>query len=366
MSAAMDRARVARTSRLLCAASLLAAGAAPGCAHLHQGRAARAGSTRLARLTGAERPGRHAPVQADPVAERLAARAGGIATAGAGPTTTRTTAPPPGAVLPADAPAPTIVADPQPSATPTASAPKPEPSDPLRAMRAIVDESKARLAPLRNYQVMLTRQESVGGGLQPEETVLLSIRREPRAVRLEWPEGPNRGREVIYLAATNGGMMHIRMPNSLVPRISMPPDSPLALRNSRHPITEAGLDAVVDQLDATLALHESGRPGADQLDYLGVRTPVAGAPPCHTFRRVTADGETWTVALDAQSHLPHFVQAQAADGSLLERYLFRDPKTDLDDLAVAAAFDPDARWGASTGLLGRLARSADPEDAATR
>ena len=60
--------------------------------------------------------------------------------------------------------------------------------------RTLVEEAKAQLAPLRNYRVQMTRQERVGDDLQPEENVVLSIRRDPRAVRLEWTEGPSAGR----------------------------------------------------------------------------------------------------------------------------------------------------------------------------
>jgi hypothetical protein len=324
--------------------------------------------------------------QTDPIARRLAPRAaeaGEIAAAprsqapAPGRVVTRSTAPPPGAVLPsgpiarppepANPEAPDLAPIP-PLEAPRAAAGPSRQENPLGPIRSLVEEAKTQLAPLRNYSVQMSRQERVGDKLEPEENVLLSIRRDPKAVRLEWTEGPNAGREVIYAAAPNGGLMHIRMPNNpLMPRLSMPPDSPLALRTSRHPITEAGLDAIVARLDETVQLHESGRSPGERLTYEGLRTPVPGGPPCHVIQRVTAEGETWVVALDAQTHLPFLVQDTAPDGSLLERYIFRDPQTDVPDLMAAAAFDPDARWGPSKGLLGRLARTAaDDASTATR
>ena len=58
-------------------------------------------------------------------------------------------------------------------------------------------------------------------------------------IRLEWREGPHKGREVIYAAGQNAGLMHINMADSLVPvpRMSLAPDSPMVTRTSRHPIT---------------------------------------------------------------------------------------------------------------------------------
>ena len=39
----------------------------------------------------------------------------------------------------------------------------------------------------------MQRRERVGGAVQPEEEVLLSIRRKPKAVRLEWTERIEQG-----------------------------------------------------------------------------------------------------------------------------------------------------------------------------
>lgn len=356
---------------------------APGCAGMRASREARPILSRppmLGRRSVAPIEPAAALAQADPVADRLRirpTRAGMLAAVEApGLIRTRSTAPPPGAVL-ASVPVAIEVASPgsrleelEPLPPLTGLTPPSEPLDPLRQIRSLVEESKAQLAPVRTYRVRMTRQERVGDTLQPEEDVLLSIRREPRAVRLEWTEGPNAGREVLYSAAPHGGLMHIHMPSPLVPRMSLPPDSPLALRNSRHPITEAGLDAILARLDESVALHEAGRGGAERLTYEGLRTPIPGGPPCHTIQRVTPEGETWLVAIDAQTHCPLLVQETARDGSLLERYVFRDPQTDLPELSAATAFDPDSRWGPSKGLLGRLARSsgneAGPDESTTR
>ena len=50
------------------------------------------------------------------------------------------------------------------------------------------------------------------------------------------------------------------------------------------------------------------------------------------------------------------VEVKAADGALLEHYVFRDIQVDPAELAQADAFDHDARWGPPRGLFGRIAR----------
>ena len=114
-----------------------------------------------------------------------------------------------------------------------------------------MSEARAALDRMTSYQVLMHRQEHVNGELQPEEDVVLAIRREPRAVRLSWPIGPHKGREVLYRADEPGGLMHVNMADSAlpIPRLSIPPDSPMVMKNSRHPVTEAGFDSLIRGLE---------------------------------------------------------------------------------------------------------------------
>lgn len=254
-----------------------------------------------------------------------------------------------------------------PVALPTASRPGPAaspaltpPDEPRDDARSIVARARAAVDAMTTYQVEMNRQERVGGSLLPVEDVRLSVRRAPKAVRLEWPAGPHKGREVLFSASEPGGMIHVHMGDSLVPvpNLSLPPDSPMVMKNSRHPITEAGFDAVV----AILERGASGQPGGTTVDARGVETPAVLGRPCHKLEAHNAAGETWLFYLDAQTALPALVEGKSASGELLERYVFRDVKPDVAELASAEAFDPAKRWGsAGSGLLGRLARS--PGDA---
>jgi hypothetical protein len=248
-----------------------------------------------------------------------------------------------------------------PVALPTANHPGPSPSpspapadEPRDDVNSVIARAHAAVEAMTTYQVAINRQERVGDALLPAEDVRLSVRRAPKAVRLEWPTGTHKGREVLYSASESGGLLHVHMGDSIVPvpDLSLSPDSPMVMKNSRHPITEAGFDALV----ATL---EHATPGASTT-YLGVETPPDLGRACHTIERRNAAGETWLFYLDAQTSLPAMVVGTSKSGELLERYLFRDVKPDLPELASADAFDPSKRWGSSvaSGLLGRLARSA--------
>jgi hypothetical protein len=142
----------------------------------------------------------------------------------------------------------------------------------------------------------------------------------------------------------------------------MAPDSPLALKNGRHPITEAGFDTVVQNMADGLRKQKAGDPAGGKLTYGGLEKPEGADAPGHKITRVLPGGETWVVYLDPKSMLPTFVQETGPGGELLERYVFRDLTPNVAELAKAEAFDPDARWGPQKGLFQRLARSPGGDD----
>jgi hypothetical protein len=223
----------------------------------------------------------------------------------------------------------------------------------------LVAQARTALDAMTTYEVALHRQERVNGTLLPEEDVTVAIRRSPRAVRLTWPTGPNQGREVLYRADEPNAPMHVKMANPAMPRLSLPPESPMVMRNSRHPVTEAGLDSIVEGLENAV------RGGDKGLTYAGQETPEGLDQPQDCLARTSPTGDRWRVYFDTKTHLPSLVLATSAAGELLERYHFREVRADLPELASNEAFDANARWGPARGLFGRLARGESDEAAST-
>ena len=242
---------------------------------------------------------------------------------------------------------------------------KAESRDPEQKLRTILDEAKRRLEAMSTYQVNITRSERVGNRLQPEEAVLLSVRRNPKAVRLEWPTGASKGREVIYSTAINEKSMLVNMADSAlpIPRMTIPIDSVLAMRNSRHTIAEAGFDTIVNNLQTQLAPTGEASPGGKLL-YKGIQQPKEIDRSCHLIERTTPTKEVWQVYLDVKTLMPVVVTATQEDGELLECYTYAELQANPDQLASADAFDPDKRWGeAKGGLFSRIAKAAsDAQD----
>jgi len=246
------------------------------------------------------------------------------------------------------------------SIRPTADEPSSKRPSNEEKVAEILDKAKSRLESLDAYQVSMSRVERVGGKLQPQEDVLLSIRRAPQAVRLQWDDGPNKGREVIYSTSVDPNVIHVNMANSAIPlpRMSIAVDSPMITKNSRHSIKEAGFDTILSHMSEGSESKSSNGSSGGKVTYKGLVRRSGMDGPCHLFVRNAPNGEKWEVLLDQKTLLPRSVVAEDARGELLEKYIYRDIKENPVELASADAFDPDSRWGKSRGLFSRLAGAA--------
>ena len=245
------------------------------------------------------------------------------------------------------------------SRRPVTSAPAPRELA-VSGVSKVVGDARTALDQMTSYQLSLNRQERVGETLLPAEDLIMSIRRAPKAARLTWADGPHQGREVLYRADEPGGLMHVNMADSKlpIPRLNLVPDSPMVMKNSRHPITEAGLDPLVASME------EAARAGS--LTDLGMQTPVPLDHPHHGVLRKTATGDVWKAYFDPNNHLPALVECRSSTGDLIESYRFQNIRPNLPELASNDAFDPDSRWGAPRGLFGRMSARKDDGAGTTR
>ncbi len=224
-------------------------------------------------------------------------------------------------------------------------------------LEEILGRAKKRLDSIDSYRVSMTRVERVNGRLQAEENVILSVRRSPMAVRLQWEDGPSKGREVIYSTSLDDRTIHVNMAKAAIPlpRMSIAVDSPLIMKNSRHSIKEAGFDTILARMSKQVVSDDPTGSSGGKVSYKGLITREGSDRPAHCFVRVAPNGEKWEVLLDPKTLLPTSVVAHDAAGELLERYTYRDLKENPTELAAADAFDPDALWGKQKGLFSRLA-----------
>lgn len=218
-----------------------------------------------------------------------------------------------------------------------------------RILLEVTRRGVARLERVPAYTATFRRQERVGGVLGPEIVSQLKIRNRPFAIYLKYL-APKAGKEVIYaeghrenrILAHNGDWTR-----RIIPRLEVAPDSALALADSRHPVTDAGLLNLGRKLLRFRELDMGDEHASTTLD----RTSTAAGRPC--LRSVHAhskpdDGRPFReveILYDAETQLPFQIKSfdWPAPGhvgplDLAERYTYDD--LDLDAPLTAADFDP--------------------------
>jgi hypothetical protein len=119
-----------------------------------------------------------------------------------------------------------------------------------RLLLEVLKADRRRLEGVAGYTATFRKQERVKGKLGPLQTLAMKVRHRPFSVYLKFL-APKAGKEVVYaqgrhedkVIAHNGDWTR-----RLIPRLAVKPTDPLALADSRHPITDAGLLNLVDKL----------------------------------------------------------------------------------------------------------------------
>lgn len=112
-------------------------------------------------------------------------------------------------------------------------------------------QTQEALAKVDNYTAVFRRVEWVDGKLIPEEVTFLKFKR-PFKVYMKWVS-PHKGQESLYVRGANGDKVRAHSGGLLgVATVNLDPKGSLAMKNSRHPITEAGLQNLVERIAANV------------------------------------------------------------------------------------------------------------------
>lgn len=120
---------------------------------------------------------------------------------------------------------------------------------------------------IHDYRCVLTKRERVQGQLREAETAVLKVRHQrteddrvvtPFSVYLRFlAPSAVKDREVLYVHGRNDGNLIVRNggPRFGFITTALPPESPMALRESRYPITEVGVQMLTRRL-IEFGMHE--------------------------------------------------------------------------------------------------------------
>ena len=212
----------------------------------------------------------------------------------------------------------------------------------------ILDEAVARLraaqaayAEVRDYVAVLHREERVGGELEEPEIIQLKFRK-PFQVYLKWIGPAHAGRELLYVDGWNQNRIMVHDGGALsFLTLSLDPNGSLALRSSRHPVTDTGigrmLEVVSESMDRALA--------AGELEIVESRPNTVFGRRAHRFEgRLPSDPRKGYYAprvvmdFDLESKLPIQIAIYDAEGRLLERYGYEHLQLNVG--LSARDFDP--------------------------
>lgn len=108
----------------------------------------------------------------------------------------------------------------------------------------ILGEGEAKLAKIPAYAATFVKQERIGDALTELQVIQLRMFHQPKRISMKWEGGKDAGQRVIYAEGENDGDMLVRKLTGIEARlgvIALNPSGVLAMKHSRHPVTQAGL-----------------------------------------------------------------------------------------------------------------------------
>jgi outer membrane lipoprotein-sorting protein len=192
-----------------------------------------------------------------------------------------------------------------------------------------------------NYTAIFHRVERVEGNMIPEEVTFLKFKK-PFKVYMKWLT-PSKGQETLYIHGANRNK--IRAHGSGIARIisvNLDPAGTKAMKNSRHPITEAGLHNLVRiiAMNVRRALKEKELVSKDhgEKTVYGRKTrELEGILPKDKGRGYYC--YRCVVDVDSETGMPIRTQIFDWDNRLVEHYGYEDLR--LNPGLVDKDFDPE-------------------------
>jgi hypothetical protein len=213
-------------------------------------------------------------------------------------------------------------------------------SSPLDEPIRLALEARDRFRSIQDYTCTFIKRERINGQLLPEEYIFMKARTKPFSIYMKW-QRPYEGREVIYVQGQHDGkvMAHSTGVEKVVGgTVALDPRGDMAMENSRHDITEAGIGNLVGQLAARW--QKEKQLGQTKVEIKENAT-VDGRPCRCVKTQHPMDPKNYAyyrsrVFFDKEHGLPIRFEGYdwprrgaSADGEAIETYTYRDLKLNV-------------------------------------
>lgn len=145
----------------------------------------------------------------------------------------------------------------------------------------LLERGMEYLSKVPNYTAVFVKQELVNGELLDEQEMEMKVRHQPFSVYLKWSTGEV-GREVLYVDGLNDGRItaHGGGWKARLPTVSLEPTGSMAMAESRHPITKAGLYCLAQMM---VEAHREDLQRQNYSRFEKLPDEEFDGRPCHVF-----------------------------------------------------------------------------------
>jgi outer membrane lipoprotein-sorting protein len=193
----------------------------------------------------------------------------------------------------------------------------------------IVADMEAAYASIQDYTARLVKRERIKDKLRDPEDIRLKFR-EPGKIYMRWMGPAVSGREILFVKGRDKDRALIHepgFPSSLI-TILTPPDSPLVLQESRHPITDVGLGRLIELLAThTRRAFTRGELATREIPVVSPSGPAKAERRLELITPKTATGylaHRAIVTIDLATRLPVAVELFGTNDELLASYTYKE------------------------------------------
>ncbi|MGA2700520.1 MAG: DUF1571 domain-containing protein [Isosphaeraceae bacterium] len=207
-----------------------------------------------------------------------------------------------------------------------------------RALRLITG-CQSRFESVTDYTCTFYKRERINGRLTPLYVMAMKARTKPRSIYFKFAD-PYKGREAIFVEGQNGGKIlahDVGFTKLLAGTLELEPSSSRAMEDNRHPITDAGIGALID----TVARRWAAELNSNESVIVFDSDMTIGPRHCqliesiHTRRQPDFQFYKVRLFIDSELNLPirfegyEWPREPGAPADLAEEYSYVDLKLDV-------------------------------------